>query len=55
MAKSKASFNKKSLEIKKKKKREEKFGKKINKKFLPKATFEDMLVPAESLVSEETA
>ena len=53
MAKSKASFNKKNLESKKKKKRDEKFERKLDKKNQPKATFEDMLVSANTLTSEE--
>ncbi len=53
MAKSKASFNKKNLESKKKKKRDEKFERKLDKKNQPKATFEEMLVSANTLTSEE--
>lgn len=53
MAKSKATFNKKSIESKKKKKRNEKFERMLNKKSQPKATFEEMLVSANTLTAEE--
>ena len=52
MSKSKNSFQKRQREITKKKKREEKLQRKIEKKFQPTATYEEMLETAPLVESE---
>lgn len=53
MAKSSLTFNKKNRDTGRRKKQEEKLQKRINKKFRPKSTFEDMLITADKIDAVE--